>query len=937
MRSAIVVLSFLMCSSAALASPDAPREPLVIAASTELDPVLVEQVRNAIGAREQRVEPACVAEPACAARVGSDLGADRVVAIARTPGAIGITLIDVMHGEPIARREVAVTSGGSLPELGPVARGLIDDGPGERSAELAAEASQAFNAGRFEEASGLYERARGLRPQPELTLGMARARQALGQYAEAAALYRTYLGEEPDPERRQAAEAALREVTAKLPEQPAEIRQAAPPVVEPPGQRAKPTDGWAGKNANLSIPHVPHAKIEIDGNADDAVWAGSVMIEGFVTNWPSPDKAPMGDTNVRLIADDEALYFFIDARDPQPQKITAGLGRRDSRFRDDLVAIYLDPAGDQQRAYMFSCNAVGVQMDGIQLAGPDWVNQPWDGIWSSSTKITPDGYRIEMQIPWQSIRRSRDTDKIGIIVTRYIPRSNEWSMWPRMDPDQQGVLSHISLFTVAQSPPTFGLQITPETTFGYTQAGPATTGTSYKGVSPGVTIRYSPSISTSLLATANPDYSQVESDNSRIEVNRRFKLSFDEKRPFFQEGQEWFEHPLAGIVYTRSMVSPYYGIRGTSEISGWSIAASQVLDSKPPPSVSEGGGWSAEDLQDKLALESILRVRRRIGQDSYAGTLMSHRMILDSQMSNLVIGLDGRARASKQLVLTGAILGSQTADALDNKAASGAGVLRGTYSTKHLLFDVASNLIGKDFRAENGFVTYADYYMVSPSGQYIFFTKGVLSRVAIQPLGARLAWNSARELRDEELRTSVDTSLSNGISTSIAATHNSELFESKRLDYNRALASIAGPITPWLRMSASGSTGTGPLYDAMNAQVGWQDAVAAALTFLPVPWFTAALSGSWERFRLDSGDEAYRGYVARVKLEGYATRELSFRLIGDQSTFSDVRSGEGLAVWEVSPGKAIYAGGSVARNSAPDVMERTTWQVFAKASWVFSL
>ena len=43
----------------------------------------------------------------------------------------------------------------------------------------------------------------------------------------------------------------------------------------------------------------------------------------------------------------------------------------------------------------------------------------------------------------------------------------------------------------------------------------------------------------------NPDFSQIESDRPQIEVNQRFALFFPELRPFFLEGSEIFNIPIA--------------------------------------------------------------------------------------------------------------------------------------------------------------------------------------------------------------------------------------------------------------------------------------------------------------------------------------------------------------------------------------------------------
>ncbi len=49
----------------------------------------------------------------------------------------------------------------------------------------------------------------------------------------------------------------------------------------------------------------------------------------------------------------------------------------------------------------------------------------------------------------------------------------------------------------------------------------------------------------SLNAALNPDFSQVEADAAQLDVNTRFALFYPEKRPFFQEGADFFAHPAA--------------------------------------------------------------------------------------------------------------------------------------------------------------------------------------------------------------------------------------------------------------------------------------------------------------------------------------------------------------------------------------------------------
>jgi hypothetical protein len=305
------------------------------------------------------------------------------------------------------------------------------------------------------------------------------------------------------------------------------------------------------------------------------------------------------------------------------------VGRRDTRFADDFVGLYLDPFGEGQRAWFFAVNSLGVQMDGIRLEASGNDDITWDGLWYSQGRRTPEGYEVEIAIPWWTMRHPADCDTLGLMVFRSIPRVGEKSAWPLLDPEIQGVLVQEALIGGPGAlPSSAGLDVVGELAFGWTDQGPAESRLGWMGFFPGVTLRYAPTPTTSLGATINPDFSQVESDGAVIDVNRRYALYYDEKRPFFQEGSEWYDHPFGELVYTRSMVTPLVGARGTTERGDWALAGVTVLDSAPSPSVSEGGGWTEQDLDGRYASETAVRARGQLGDDGHIGLVATDRTIV---------------------------------------------------------------------------------------------------------------------------------------------------------------------------------------------------------------------------------------------------------------------------------------------------------------------
>lgn len=71
----------------------------------------------------------------------------------------------------------------------------------------------------------------------------------------------------------------------------------------------------------------------------------------------------------------------------------------------------------------------------------------------------------------------------------------------------------------------------------------------------GVSVKYGLTPTVTLDLTLNPDFAQVEADQTVVTANQRFPIFFEEKRPFFLEGIEIFRTPIQA-VHTRAIVDP---------------------------------------------------------------------------------------------------------------------------------------------------------------------------------------------------------------------------------------------------------------------------------------------------------------------------------------------------------------------------------------------
>ena len=696
------------------------------------------------------------------------------------------------------------------------------------------------------------------------------------------------------------------------------------------------------------MPLVENPEVVIDGRADEAAWAEATEIEGFVVYRPQPGATPSGQTRVKVMASEEALYVHFEADTPEPEALRSGYGRRDSRRNDDFVGVLLDTQGGRERGALFLVNPLGVQTDGILVRGGDSELVPWRGGWSSwdtrwfsAGHRTEDGYTVEIKIPWSSVRHPEVIDEARVLFVRRSATSSEMSSWPVLDPSVQGVLTQTDPIggpgKVKKSSP---WQFRPEITATRSDQGIPEDRLGVRGIAPGMTMQYAPGAGLQLLATVNPDFSQVESDQAKIDVNQRYSVQYEEKRPFFLEGQEWFRHPMDDLIYTRTMVTPLYGARATSESGDLTMSALHVWDRQPSSSVSEGGGWSSDELSGREALATVARARLALGADSMVGAIVSDRNIIGTQKRHHLFGLDGRVALSEAFNLEGAILASSTKGDTQDGEVAPAAVLRKRWNGGRVESFVEAQYISKKFRSENGFQPLADWMSVRNETEFFIFPEWrPVPRIFIMPASAEGAWTTEGKPRLYSYEPGFGFWTSGGALFWFEAELEGESYAGEWLDTVSGNMMAGGSWTRWLRTWIRASAGEGVLYDESNPSIGQKTKANLDINLQPIERLFLGPQIGIERFT-QQGTEVYSGHVFRFKVEAYATNSLWSRIIYDRSSFDDSQAYEALFAWEHSPGSAIYLGGSTrlikgtADQPSPTDGERE-WTMFTKASWVF--
>ena len=683
---------------------------------------------------------------------------------------------------------------------------------------------------------------------------------------------------------------------------------------------------------DVDLPFVQDAQIVIDAQASEPVWAQALVIDDWLTYYPAPGDQPAVHAEARILVDSEALYLHCRVVDPEPERVRARVTRRDSIWGDDWLGLYLDPSGEGQRAYLFLVNPLGVQADATRMAGGD-DDFSWDGLWRSDGRLTPEGYEVEIRIPWRTVRHPAELERVGVSLLRATARTGERASWPVRDPDISGIIVQENLLggpgRVDQG---LGLAVTPSLVFGWTQDGPAQERWGALGFAPDLTLRFDPSPAVAALATVNPDFSQVEGDAYQVEVNRRYALYLDEKRPFFTEGREWFEGPYGDLVYTRSMNTPRYGARATVEAGGWTVAALHVLDGAPTSTVSEGGGWGDAELgsagERHATFDTALRLRRAVGQDGHVGVLYSDKTISGSGLANRVVAVDSRLRLADSWSAQGALIGSATDYASGELALSPAGYALLEHDSEHWQGGLESAYVHDDFRAENGYLVFADSLFASGWGGYRLYPDWApVKRVGLYPVSLAAAWRpSDGALRDFEIEPSLVVHFANAMGLMAWAEREGELVQDVMLVSDRAGVDVWGPVSRWLSLDIGAELGEGPYYEELL--VGSMVSAWGELKLTPGRRTAIGFEGAWESMR-DGERALYAGWVGRARLDLFASRQLWARLVLDSSVLGDERGAQALLAWEASPGRALYVGGGLEQEGDA----AASWQVFSKLSW----
>ena len=462
-------------------------------------------------------------------------------------------------------------------------------------------------------------------------------------------------------------------------------------------------------------------EMNLDGVLDEDAWKTAERVTDFQCVLPIDTGIAKAATCVMLTYDSDNLYLGIICYDTLPGRRPAESLRRDFVFgKSDNFITFIDTYNDQTNGFSFGVSAAGAQWDGLQANGGT-VALEWDTKWKSEVKNYPDRWEAEFAIPFHSIRYNEGETEWGINFSRLDLKSNEKSSWapmPRQFPTAS--LAYTGTLIWDNPPPKAGVRfsIIPYVSGNMIHNSEKGENPKYSGTA-GADAKISLSTSLNLDLTVNPDFSQVEVDLQRTNLER-YELFFPEKRQFFLENSDLFAslgkdniRPFfSRRIGLNSPVQAGFRLSGKLE-NDWRIG---VMDIQT----------DAKDTIDAANFATIA-IQRKVLKRSNIAAFMINKQLMgvnsDSVMNpyNRLAGIDFNL-ASRDNRWTGKFFYHQSF--FDNSPGDAfAAVAFLEYNTQHISAFLGQSWVGNHFTAETGFVPRTGFYELNPLIQYKFYPK----------------------------------------------------------------------------------------------------------------------------------------------------------------------------------------------------------------------
>jgi len=404
----------------------------------------------------------------------------------------------------------------------------------------------------------------------------------------------------------------------------------------------------------------------IDGKLDDECWKHGNWAGDYTQFIPNEGAKPTYPTEFNIQYDDKYLYIAFRAYDGEPGKIQKFAGARDETV-GDMVGVTFDSYRDYRTGFEFTITAWGQKVDLVLFNPMNW-DFNWNAVWKGKTGLEDSAWVAELEVPLSQLRYSNQYEQVwGMHTWRWINRLQEESNWERQSKTGPGMLYNFGeLRGINGLKKSRRLEIMPfmlgkVETMKTEPGNPFTANGKIWGGNAGLDAKIGVSSNFTIDLTVNPDFGQVESDPSVMNLTA-FETFYEEKRPFFLEGLTIFDYKFDDktLFYSRRIGhSPSLLIKGGDDLfvkmpdmttilsalkfsgttsKGLSLGFIQALTSDEYARVSDGGGNRSRKMVEPLTNYMVARVQKGYNEGATVlGAMMTStsRFIKDPELEFL--------------------------------------------------------------------------------------------------------------------------------------------------------------------------------------------------------------------------------------------------------------------------------------------------------------
>ena len=468
--------------------------------------------------------------------------------------------------------------------------------------------------------------------------------------------------------------------------------------------------------------------LRIDGVLNEPEWKKAIPSPRFIQIEPYQNQLPNFETDVKVLYNQQYLYFGIFSRDSMGRKsIRATDFKRDfSTTQHDQVTLAIDGFNDKRNAMAFGTNAYGVQRD-LLCFDDLYYDMDWNGLWRVRTTRTDSGWFAEIAIPWQTLRYPKTVDSIqnwGFNIYRNRRLTNEitaLSAYPRSVTaarmEYAGILKNL-----LPPPPKPNIRFQPYvlSSFDHYKGFDSSIKSNERSVKAGGDLKWAINPNTVADLTVNTDFAQADADQQVNNVTR-FSVFFPEKRQFFLENASLFGVGIAqnqdgsgGQMRVQPFFSRTIGLDANGSPIPIDIGGRFVHRSSKR---NYGAILMRQHKEDNSPSTNFFvgRFSENLGTQNRIGGLVT---IKDRPgATNIVTTIDGFFRLGEAHSLNTLLMQSTTTNGGKNGFA---GFAQYFYSTNHTKIWWTQSVVTKNFDPEMGFVSRTDIIGTTPGMNWYY-------------------------------------------------------------------------------------------------------------------------------------------------------------------------------------------------------------------------